>query len=289
MQPLDAQRRLRDLQHAFARSARTPLNIDEDGHSLREEFYDPLVLDAVLEVPGRRAADRIGVYNQQYWFRLLTVMQEEHPLLRRILGLVEFNRLAAAYLDRYPSRHPSLNRISDFLGDFLEAEAPLLLQQAGRLDYLHIRAFDAGQHPIFDTQTCSPEAAEDLLAQPILFQPSWRLFREDWNLVAARRQAVADREDNIITPVPGTAHWAIFRGLHGVEQESLNIVQYRLLTMLTDGASLASACNAITNDISADEASNLQRSIGGWFHHWAKLGWFAGIDENAQRMTEKET
>ncbi|MBA3845025.1 MAG: putative DNA-binding domain-containing protein [Planctomycetes bacterium] len=275
----EARARLRRLQRSFADSVRTPLLILEDGHGLREESYDPMCVAAIADSPGCPGTRRLGVYNQQYWFRLLTVMQQELPLLRRLIGLTGFNRMVAAYLDLFPSRDASLARLSDRLVEFLNGDerwGSQLLRQAGLLDHLYIRAFDAADGAPLGMDGLSAERAARLLAEPVRFAPAWKLFREDWRLVQARLEARASSDDDaVIAPDPGIGYWAIYRDRHrGVIQEQVDANQYRLLALLDAGQTLTSSCAILAGEIGADACRRLEGSIGEWFHRWARLGWF---------------
>ncbi len=48
--------------------------------------------------------DRLQIYNQQYWWRLLGNFAEDFRGLRAVLGEREFDKLAVAYLDHCGSQ-----------------------------------------------------------------------------------------------------------------------------------------------------------------------------------------
>ena len=43
--------------------------------------------------------ERLGIYNRQYWFRIVNSLCEDFPELRVVLGQPAFDRLVIAYLD----------------------------------------------------------------------------------------------------------------------------------------------------------------------------------------------
>ena len=54
--------------------------------------------------PHLSAAQRIGLYNQQYWFRSFTLLQERYPTLLRLFGYGDFNgKIAEPYLMQHPN------------------------------------------------------------------------------------------------------------------------------------------------------------------------------------------
>src|SRR4051794_31429096 len=42
--------------------------------------------------PTLRPSQRIQIYNQQYWWRLINVLHESNPMLVRLMGYLDFNR-----------------------------------------------------------------------------------------------------------------------------------------------------------------------------------------------------
>ena len=65
-------------------------------------------VDEMISCPGPHltAQQRIGLYNQQYWFRLFTIMQEQYPTVTRLFGFGSYNReIAEPFLLRFPPNH----------------------------------------------------------------------------------------------------------------------------------------------------------------------------------------
>ncbi len=65
--------------------------------------------------------ERLEIYNRQYWFRVRDCFYEDYPGLRAILGDKKFERLADAYLAKYPSQSYTLRNLGSRLVKFLEA------------------------------------------------------------------------------------------------------------------------------------------------------------------------
>ena len=100
--------------------------------------------------------ERLEIYNRQYWFRLIDCFYDDYPGLRAVLGDRKFDRLARAYLARYPSESFSLRNLGRRLEKFLRAEPKwttphqqLALDMA-RLEWAHIVAFDEAAKPVID-------------------------------------------------------------------------------------------------------------------------------------------
>jgi len=104
---------LRELQARFLRSiATTPER--SDGHG-----FDPALLELV-EGRGRLGStDRLGVYTEMYWARLLDVLRDDFPRVAAVLGGDRFTALAGAYLERHPSTDPSVRWVGAYFAAFL--------------------------------------------------------------------------------------------------------------------------------------------------------------------------
>src|SRR5437016_6261368 len=51
---------------------------------------------------------RMEIYNQQYWWRLINILQANFPLTLRLLGPGMFNRIVVLFLKENPPKHWSL-------------------------------------------------------------------------------------------------------------------------------------------------------------------------------------
>ena len=113
------------------------------------------VANAIIKPNDRLTSfERLEIYNRQYWFRILSCFYDDYPGLRAVIGDPKFDRLARAYLARYPSACFTLRNLGSRLEKFLRAEpkwvAPheRLASDMVRLEWAHIVAFDEGAKPV---------------------------------------------------------------------------------------------------------------------------------------------
>lgn len=271
---------LERLQRRFGDSIATEFEFLEDDTVWRPrvEHYAEDVLREMTPRGDLSGPERLATYNQQYWFRLFTVMQKEYPLLRHLLGVSHFNRMVSAYLTRYPSRSPSLRylsaRLRDFLAEDHEWNRPVL-RECAELEFRFIETFDAAQLPPLDPDRLEPEEAAELIERPLRFQPHWFLFEEHWNLVELRRRVRGDDDDEIeVEPVARHALWAGFRGATGITTRQLGVHQFRLLERLHGGAPLGTACDDLAAGLEGDDLRFVEENVQGWFARWVAEGWF---------------
>lgn len=70
------------------------------------------------------ARDRIAIYANAYYARLLECIGESYPVLKQTLGEEAFNGLAFGYLQHYPSRSYTLGHLGDRFADYLNETRP---------------------------------------------------------------------------------------------------------------------------------------------------------------------
>jgi len=262
------------LQRGFGSAISTPFEFTETGYRTCTESYPGWLGKAIEPRPDKQmtGADRLAVYNQQYWFRLFSTMQKELPLLCHLMGSGDLNKLSSAYLSRYPPETHDLRDITRNLEGFLAEDTAYgleILRQAARLDRIHVLAFDA---PIHDA-LAPEEMDESILSSPLTFQPCFHLFSEDWNLVEIRRR-VAGRDDACeADPEPGRGYWAVWRSRQGVVEERLGPLQYHLADLLGAGRPLAPALGDLLEAIDGDAAAFLEANLQGWLAEWTARGW----------------
>ncbi len=123
-----------------------------------------VVAEAIIKPNDRLTAfERLEIYNRQYWFRILDCLYDDYPGLRAVLGDKKFEKLARAYLTRYPSESFSLRNLGRRVEQFLRAEpkwtAPhqRLALDMVRIEWANIVAFDEMANP--------PVHVDDLLGR----------------------------------------------------------------------------------------------------------------------------
>lgn len=270
---------LKLLQRQFGQSIATPFLFGETaGVACQVEKYARGLVGQMIGRGDLTGVDRLAVYNQQYWFRLLTVMQEEYPLLERLLGVREFNRLATCFLTAHPSTKPYLRHLSDPFVKFLQSEdagafGSMLNVQAARLESLFIQAFDAAQLPLLSFS--STRDAAELVTRPLKFQPHVGFCRCDWDLVEQRRTVLRDPSIDRVEPNQGVSYWAVYRGPRGNTTHRLHFAEWLLVEMLFLGTPIAEACELTATQLSDTQHDELIAQIQNWFASWAEMGWFA--------------
>ena len=255
------------------------------------------------------ARERLDIYHQQYWLRVLGSLREDFPALAAALGESKFERLARAYLAAHPSRSFTLRNLGHNLEAFLlrpahrRLTAPItaLAADLARFEWAQVVAFDEGGiSPVTAEQLAGADPARlRLRLQPYLSVLRFAhpvdhfvlaLQREDRNRTEASQAMAAAKPSKKkrasktpakpALPKPAATFLAIHRVDTLLFTKPLPLEAFRLLTALAEGKSIARACAlafTVPKGKKLPDGEILRRGalLQEWFTTWAELGWFA--------------
>jgi hypothetical protein len=129
------------------------------------------------------AADRLDIYANMYFFRLLDCLKEDYPRLSEAIGPDRFHNLATDYLLACPSANPSLRYLGQRLPDFLKAHAlgeeSACLVDLARLEWARADLFDAADAPLLTREALARLSEPEAANLRLRFVPAFRLLRLD--------------------------------------------------------------------------------------------------------------
>lgn len=280
---------LKQMQLWFAGIITQPIDQDNrlppiapSGTPIEKEAWD-----YIRPSPTLRPSQRIELYGQQYWWRLLNILQDFYPLVARLFGYHDFNRLIGIpYLSHYPPNHWSLNGLGDLLPVWIEQEYhesdKKLVLNAVEIDYAYHDNFLAKQLKPVDLQDLpNPEDFAYLLEQTLYLQPSVLLFFHlDYDLFTYRfeflKHPVEYWTEHDFPPLnPTQTPYVLFRNPHWASVWApISLAEATLLNCFREGATLDEACSWLEEkpEICAEAEENLQQWIQGWIvKKWLSL------------------
>ena len=221
---------------------------------------------------GLSGFDRLGLYNQQYWFRLIGILQGEYPCALHVLGLRPFNAWAVRFLSAHPPSSPYLARLDDGWAAFLEREyrgpERELLLEAVAVDGAFSRAVDApGGDPL-------PREAAALAAAPVRMAPHASVLALGWDFPAYRALCLADESlEQSLSPAPGRCDLLVWRGADGVLwQKRVSAAARKALSALRAPVRLEDAFARLEAELAPGENEELAANLASWFEEWAREG-----------------
>ena len=233
--------------------------------------------DVVLPSASLTSAERVGVYQGMYLMRMEEALATDYPVIHYLLGDDGFADLVREYVQPYPSRSYTLNRLGDSLPRFFAERSDWpqvgLLHDLARLELAMTEVFDEQETPVLDGEELAavpPEAWEQARLRPIA---ALRLLEFKHAVVPHLEAYHRD------LPSPGPrrrATWvAVYRRDYSVLRLELKRAEYELLRALADGVPLGDALGAAA---AAQKSVRQQARVFRWFRTWVAEGLFAGID-----------
>jgi hypothetical protein len=236
------------------------------------------------------AVERLSIYGNAYYARLLECLREEFPAVRRALGDDVFDSFAAAYLQKYPSRSYTLSQLGRDFPRFLvetrpereEGEAdvswPEFLADLARFEWTFSEVFDGPgveDKPTLDAAKLQSVAADRWLEA--------RLDCADCLRVLALRYPVHDyftavrRQEETAIPEPADTFLAVARRQYVVRHYELSRAAYLLLSALLAGRPVGEAIG-LAADAAGSQSDRLAADLRQWFHDWAAEGFFKALE-----------
>lgn len=221
------------------------------------------VHDIDLPVTGSETlspADRLNIYANMYFFRILDCLKDDFPSLVRILGDDGFHNLITDYLQAHPPTHYSLRyageHMAAFLGCHPEGEARRIsneirsaarndnawahnhvLADLARLEWALITAFDAADATSLsaaDLHAIPPEQWGEL---KLALHPSCQLLTFEWDALSAYEKILEGSREVVGAQTP--THVRIWRQDLQVMHVSMTATEMQFLEMIAGGKTLS--------------------------------------------------
>ncbi len=135
---------LKNLQSLLYRLITAPSGVAE-GLAAERELSARGLDSIVLGDERLSAADRVDIYANMYFYRLLDALKEDFPATLAVLGADNFHNLVTGYILEYPPTEPSLYYCGRYLADYLRdhplSESAPFIADLARLERASCRGF----------------------------------------------------------------------------------------------------------------------------------------------------
>jgi hypothetical protein len=232
----------------------------------------------VLPSKTLSALDRLDIYRDMYLLRMEEALSSDYPALKHFLGDGEFMRLVARYVDAYPSRSYTLNRLGDRFPEFVATLDDLPRKEFSRdltrLEFELTRVFDAAETPSLTEQAVRAvpqEAWETACLKPI---EAFRLLEFDYPV---SRYLGAVDEENPFPRMGRKKSWVVcYRSKYDVHRLDLARPAYELLTSLASGKTVGDAIIGVMTRKWRPAVK--QPQLFEWFRDWMAEGFFQAVE-----------
>jgi hypothetical protein len=257
-------------------------------HPLPQEYSgNPLVVsqpkleataDTLLNSKGGLSGfSRLGIYNQQYWFRLVSIMQSEYPCTVHLLGLQGFNQWVIQFLEANPPKSPYLAELDLAFPDFMKGH----YSDADKLPVLEAIAFDRAYSKAFDApegltlKDAGRSDPAEIMTKKLCLAPSLTPLELHHDFIGYRELCRADESlEAVFKLKPLASQLVIHRDLN-LEIQAIAVSKLALVVLkeFQAPALLPEVFERLEGKLSNREQIELAQALTGWFQTWVEDGW----------------
>lgn len=287
---------LRDNPLAHARSKKELLAIQR---AFAEIIRKPLLKNDRM-IPDKRSKqmmlansklsehERLELYAQQYWWRIIHSFDEDFKALKKLLGIKNFNKLRDEYLVKLPSKSFTLRNLGSRLPEFIKKSRTLnkSLKQAAfecaSFEWGRIESFDAAE---FESLTPKEVMTPGFDKKKLFLQPHIKLFTFKYpihELIQGEKSTSNQMNSNVgvydrnkkstnIKPFkikPKNSFIVLHRHENRVLMKPVSDKEMKVLGLFQSGCSLRTLDSLDTYFRGIDE-----NEIYAWFRDWITLKW----------------
>jgi hypothetical protein len=227
-------------------------------------------LRIVLPSETLTATERVGIYRGMYLARLGEALESDYPGLLHYLGEDDFYALVAKYLDAYPSRSYTLNRLGDHLPEFIAKQPDLakrdFLFDLARLELALTQVFDAPESPVLKQEEISavpPDSWDRVVLKPI---EALRLI--SFQYPVSEYLGGVDQENPFPVIRRRQTYTVAYRRDFFLHRSNLKRPTFEMLSALASGMSVGAAI---------EQYRPSQKRLFEWFRDWTSEGFFQSL------------
>lgn len=233
----------------------------------------------VLPSDELTSLDRISIYANMYFWRLIEVISNEYPTVSHVLGEELFNKVVKDYVTHHPSTYYNLNQLSKKFPLYLLTEAMDIPHQEF---VAAVATVERAMEDVFDERHIERIPIETLQRIPdekwadirLQFNPALYLLKLDYPVNAYMTAVRENRHMDI--PKPEKTFVVVYRCNYKVWRDDLDQDRYLLLSRLKGGETLGAALEACAL-LPGFNIDKLSANLGEWFKEWTSEEFFSGI------------
>jgi hypothetical protein len=243
--------------------------------SLAGRYKEPeRQLEVIEETVPLSRNDRLDVYANAYFYRLLESLAADFVTVHRILGEERFHDLVAHYLMRYPSNSPNIGDLGETFPGYIK-ESPHsksfpFLYELAMLERAIMECLFTNHLPPLDVRSFQTKSEEEWAAARFVLDPAIRLMSVQWPV----DQLWKSREQSDPLELPAfressPKHLLVYRDDSWVSVTVMDVHPWKALHMLRSGMSLGAVCDALSKQWNP---GSKPQPVMEWFSTWIAMG-----------------
>jgi hypothetical protein len=229
----------------------------------------------VLPSKTLQPIQRVGIYHSMYLLRMIEALEIDYAALARFIGAHAFGHLVSDYVQRFPSRSWTLNRLGDHLPEFIAGSTlkrRAFLADLARLELAMTHVFEEAEAAPLPADAIASVPPDQIEALRFTAIPGLRLLEFGYHVNDAFQSW---REEQTVKPLRGKSWLAIHRRDYAVFRMPLSKEAFSFLTALVSGETIGSAIMMFRRRF---RRLPEQQELFTWFRDWSAAGLFAAIE-----------
>jgi len=284
-------RTLDQIQHWMQTVISWPAGVEAGIASEAAQSKIPLesdALDTVVTASSQMTSlERMGIYANAYYARLLECLSEEYPALVCAMGKTAFGAFSMEYLQNYPPSSYTLGELGAHFPQFLREHRPPAEEEAvnwtdflielATLERIYSEVFDGPgieQETLLTAESLNSIKPEDWPALSLKMAPCFRLLQFQFPV----HEFITNVRQGNATPIPEqqTTYLAITRRNFIVRREAITQAEYFLLSKIQQGLKLGDAITLFAES-GLMEPDELGLQLHQWFKSWTTAAYFIAV------------
>ena len=238
--------------------------------------------DIVLPSTALNSMQRLSIYSNMYFERLVAILAEEFPTVRHLIGPQVFADEVKDYVTRHPSTHYSLAQLGKHFPRFL-------LEESNAIAVPH-REFAAA---IASVERTMEDVFDERQDEPLLVEEIQTIDPDSWDQVRLKpvsalrllqlpypvNDYISAVRDGRRIDIPGANRTfiAVYRHDYRVWRADLNECQFTLLSELREDRTLGEALR-VCAELPGSDSDELATHLFEWFRNWTAEGYFYKVE-----------
>ena len=226
-------------------------------------------LDAIVRGDDRLSAEeRVDIYANMYFYRLLDVLKEDFPATLRVLGDDNFHNLATGYLLECPPTEASVIHCGRHLAAFLRGHdlrkrEPFIADLAA-LERAVVEVFHGHDAAVLEAERLRDIPPEKWPGLKIRTHPAVQILKLEYRVAELLRAVEEEREWKAAEA--GVNEVIVWRRESRVFYRELETAEARALEAARSGVTFARICDLVAEDCdgTSDPVAEVNRLLARW-------------------------
>jgi hypothetical protein len=223
----------------------------------------------IISTEKLSATERLDIYRNAYFSRLLEIFCLDYPALHTLLGDDEFMLLTRRYIDSNPSQYRSIRWFGNNLASFMEQRQPYankpILAEMARFEWLLTEAFDAADEAVMPLENMAMIPFDKWPKMTFRLHTAVKKVNFQWNITQLWKAAEANEPlypEKHAEPID----YLIWRKEYEVQFSSLSPDEAYMIDSMLTGENFGDICEGLCEwrepeEVAMHAASLLKRYI----------------------------